>query len=99
MKQFRYLVALVLGIVLSTSGHANANFDQALTYATVNSAVATTSAIALQKAGYPTQTVNTPYGLVTTIKDSNTPAATANQPSAWQQQQQVQSQREAFMNS
>lgn len=98
----QHIISILTGLtfMMTCSSYADANFDKAMTYATVNSVVATSSAIALQKAGFKTQTYNTPYGLVTTIDDNQGEASQKNQnePSAWQTQQEVSQQRQDFMN-
>ena len=92
------LTILATGMIASC--YADANFDKAMTYATVNSVVATSSAIALQKAGFKTQTYNTQYGLVTTIDNdqNNISQKNRNEPSSWQTQQQISQQRQDFMS-
>ncbi len=81
---------------------ANAQADKALTYAAVNTTIATTTAIALQKAGYQTQTISTPNGLITTIKDpnANTTQQSASDDNNWQQvQEDAYQQRQDFMSN
>lgn len=85
-------------ILLLNFASADTELDHALLYATANSAVATSSAIALKKAGFETQTINTPYGLVTTIKDDTDTVTATSQTDRWQKQQAVYAQRKAFMS-
>ncbi|WP_192484746.1 MULTISPECIES: hypothetical protein [Cysteiniphilum] len=96
------IISIITGfaVVMTGIGYADANFDKAMTYATVNSVVATSSAIALQKAGFQTKTYNTQYGLVTTIDDNQGDISQKNQnePNAWQTQQEISQQRQDFMS-
>ncbi|GGG06743.1 MULTISPECIES: hypothetical protein [Cysteiniphilum] len=98
----RHIVSIITGltVIMTGIGYADANFDKAMTYATVNTVIATSSAIALQKAGFKTQTYNTQYGLVTTIDNgqNNISQKNQNEPSTWQTQQEISQQRQDFMN-
>lgn len=98
----QHIISILTGLtfMITCSSYADANFDKAMTYATVNTVVATSSAIALQKAGFKTTTYNTQYGLVTTINNDQDKATQKpqNEPSAWQTQQEISQQRQDFMN-
>ncbi|WP_440616206.1 hypothetical protein [Cysteiniphilum sp. 6C5] len=98
----QHIISILIGLtfMMTGSGYADANFDKSMTYATVNTVVATSSAIALQKAGFKTQTYNTQYGLVTTIDDNQGDVSQKNQsePSTWQTQQEISQQRQDFMS-
>ena len=99
-KKIKILAFFTLSFTFSGILFAQVSVGDALAYATINSAVATSSAIVLQKAGFQTQTFNTPYGLVTTVQSSSSMSSGQTQSvqsSLWEKQQEVSNQRQAFM--
>lgn len=82
------ILNVILGTFVVTSAIANSNLQNALIYSTINSAVATGTAVGLQRAGYQTETVITPYGATTVIKNQNDQNNSNTTPPASNQQRQ-----------
>ena len=92
---------ILLGLSLGSHAIANNNLQNALICSTINSAVATGTAIGLQRAGYQTETVITPYGATTVIKnqDDSNRVNIAPPISNQQRQSEITQQQLDFMNN
>lgn len=95
----KVLLSLLASVLFLAQASANSNVRDALVYSTINSAIATGTAIGLQRAGYQTQTVVTPFGAQTVIVNNTDNLSNNTQNTARPTQSEINQQRMDFMNN